>query len=139
MVRSFMSLVILVCLSAVPAFAQSLSGQFLAQTVQTSKPHRDALTALVRGKQGVPPWVLNMVNKSDYVGLASVEMPVDGKPMQLFYACEPKRCNQSAIRVLFSGDGKHVVMRVNDERMGEVFLGKPSDAEKAALDRNPNG
>lgn len=92
----------------------------------------------MRGKQGVPPWVLNMVNRSDYVGLASVEMPVDGKPMQLFYACEPKRCNQSAIRVLFSADGKHVVMRVNDERMGEVFLGKPTDAEKAALDRNPN-
>jgi hypothetical protein len=132
-----MSLAILVCLCTTPAHAQNLSGQFLAQTVQTSKPHRDALTALVRGKQGVPPWVLNMVSRNDYVGLASVEIPVDGKPMQLFYACEPKRCTQSAIRVLFSADGKHVVMRLNDDRLGEVFLGKPSDAEKAALDRNP--
>ncbi|HBF29703.1 Ivy family c-type lysozyme inhibitor [Rhizobium sp.] len=137
MVRCFMSLAILVGLSTVPAFADNLSGQFLAQTVQTSKPHRDALSALVRGKQGVPPWVLNMVNKSDYVGLASVQMPVDGKPMQLFYACEAKRCNQSAIRVLFSAGGKHVVMRINDDRLGEKFLGTPSEAERAALDRNP--
>ncbi len=136
--RRLMFLIMLACLSAAPATAQNLSGQFLAQTIQISKPHRDALTALVRGKQGIPPWVLNMVGKNDYVGLASVEVPVDGKPMQLFYACEAKRCGQSAIRVLFSADGKHVVMRLNDDRLGESFLGQPSDAEKAALDRNPD-
>jgi hypothetical protein len=137
MAQRLMSLLVLACMVAAPAFAQTLSGQFLAQTVQTSKPHKDALKALVRGQQGIPPWVLNIVNRDDYVGLASVEMPVDGKPMQLFYACEAKRCRQSAIRVLFSKDGKHVVMRVNDDRLGESFLGKPSDAEKSALARNP--
>jgi hypothetical protein len=137
MARRWMSLTVLACMMAAPAFAQTLSGQFLAQTVQTSKPHKDALKALVYGRQGIPPWVLNIVNHNDYVGLASVEIPVDGKPMQLFYACEAKRCSQSAIRVLYSKDGKHVVMRVNDDRLGESFLGDPSDAEKTALARNP--
>ncbi|MBB4955550.1 hypothetical protein H4S14_003499 [Agrobacterium vitis] len=137
MLRRLMVLSMLACLAGSPVLAQNLSGQFLAQTVQISKPHQDALKALVRGRQGVPPWVLNIVARDDYIGLASVEMPVEGKPMQLFYACEAKRCGQSAIRVLFSADGKHVVMRVNDDRMGESFLGNPSDAEKAALARNP--
>lgn len=137
MIRRLMSFTVLACMIAVPAFAEKLSGQFLALTVQTSKPHSDSLKALVRGRQGVPPWVLNIINRDDYVGLASVEMPVEGKPMQLFYACEAKRCGQSVIRVLFSADGKHVVMRVNDDRLGEVFLGKPSDGEKAALARDP--
>lgn len=137
MVQRWTSLMVVACMMAAPAFAQSLNGQFLAQTVQTSKPHKDALKALVYGRQGIPPWVLNMVSRDDYVGLASVEIPVDGKPMQLFYACEAKRCNQSAIRVLFSKDGKHVVMRVNDDRLGETYLGEPTAAEKTALERNP--
>lgn len=138
MVHRWRSLVV-VCMMAAPAFAQSLSGQFLAQTLQTSTPHKEAVKKLVYGRQGIPPWVLNMVSRDDYVGLASVEMQVDGKPMQLFYACEAKRCNQSAIRVLFSKDGKHVVMRVNDDRLGETYLGDPTSAEKSALERKPAG
>ncbi|MGV2127646.1 Ivy family c-type lysozyme inhibitor [Agrobacterium vitis] len=137
MPRWILLLTALACFFAVPAAAENLSGNFLAQTVKTSKPHRDALTGLVRGRQGIPLWVLNMVRKDDYIGLASVEMPVDAKPMQLFYACQPKRCEQSAVRVLFSADGKHAVMRIQDQAEGEIFLGTPSEAEKTALARAP--
>lgn len=134
----FAGFVAVLCLSFTGATAaESLSGNFLAMTVKTSKPHRDALGALVRGRQGIPVWVLNMVTRNDYVGLASVEVPVEGKPMQLFYACQPKRCAESAVRVLFSADGKHAVMRVNDKQQGQVFLGTPSEAETAALSRDP--
>ncbi|MCM2294459.1 inhibitor of vertebrate lysozyme family protein [Allorhizobium sp. BGMRC 0089] len=119
------------------AQAASLSGNFLAQTVRSSKPHREALERLIRGAQGIPPWVLNMVQADTYVGLASIEVPVEGRPMQLFFACAPKRCQQSAIKVLFSADGKHAVMRVDDQGAPPVFLGSPDAAEKAALERKP--
>ncbi|MDQ0455129.1 Ivy family c-type lysozyme inhibitor [Rhizobium paknamense] len=120
-----------------PAFAESLSGNFLAQVVKTSKPHRDSLNALIRGRQGIPTWVRNMIVADNYITLASEQKDVEGKPMQLFPACQFKRCDESAIRLLYSADGKHVVMRIQDNALGVVFLGDPTPQEKAALQPLP--
>ncbi|WP_027487116.1 Ivy family c-type lysozyme inhibitor [Allorhizobium undicola] len=129
--RLFLLLLALAPLS--PAFADALSGNFLAQVVKTSKPHRDSLNALIRGKQGIPTWVRNMIVADNYITLASQQKDVEGKPMQLFPACQFKRCEESAIRLLYSEDGKHVVMRIEDSLLGVVFLGNPTAAEKMAL------
>lgn len=111
----------------------SLSGNFLPAIIAGSEPHRAALTGLIRGKPGLPAWVRNMVSRDRYVALASARGEVGGKPMQLFQACQPGRCAESAVRLLFSADGKRVVMRIADVKLGTVVLGEPTPAEMGVL------
>lgn len=120
--------------SSVAAAAElALSGNFLPAVIATSEPHRNALVDLIRGKPGLPAWVRNMVSRDRYVALASSRVEVEGRAMQLFQACQPGNCAESAIRVLFSVDGKRVVMRIADLKLGTVVLGEPSPEELAVL------
>lgn len=120
--------------SSVAAAAEpSLSGNFLPAVIATSEPHRNALVDLIRGKPGLPAWVRNMVSRDRYVALASSRVEVEGRAMQLFAACQPGNCAESAIRVLFSEDGKRLVMRIADLKLGTVVLGEPSPEELAVL------
>lgn len=120
-------------LSAVAAAEPSLSGNFLPAVIATSEPHRNALVDLIRGKPGLPAWVRNMVSRDRYVALASSRVDVDGRAMQLLAACQPGNCAESAIRLLFSEDGKRVVMRIADLKLGTVVLGEPSPEELVVL------
>lgn len=121
-------------LPAAPALGQQdLSGRFLFRVLAESEKHRSALTSLVRGRAGIPNWVRNMISRDDYVALASEAVEVAGAPMELFRACQPRNCPDSHIRVLFSADGKRVVMLSRDGKTGELLLGEPSAAEQAVL------
>lgn len=120
-------------LSAVAAAEPPLSGNFLPAIIATSEPHRNALVDLIRGKPGLPAWVRNMVSRDRYVALASSRVDVEGRAMQLFAACQPGNCAESAIRLLFTEDGKRVVMRISDLKLGTVVLGEPSPDELAVL------
>mgnify|MGYP000866527893 FL=1 len=111
----------------------SLSGNFLPAIIATSEPHRESLVALIRGKPGLPPWVRNMVTRDRYVALASTRIEVDGQAMQLFQACQPGSCAASALRLLYSADGKRAVLRVADARLGTLVFGAPTPAELAVL------
>ncbi|UJW76395.1 Ivy family c-type lysozyme inhibitor [Rhizobium sp. SL42] len=110
-----------------------LSGNFLPAVIASSAPHRESLVALIKGKQGLPSWVRNMVRQPRYVALASKQVEVAGKPMQVFEACEAKRCEESRIRVLYSADGKRAVLRASDVKLGEKIFGQPSSGEMRAL------
>nr|WP_284739540.1 Ivy family c-type lysozyme inhibitor [Rhizobium sp. CG5] len=112
-----------------------MSGNFLADVIATSEPHRDSLTALLKGRRGLPSWVRNMVSQPRYVALASERFDIAGQAMQRFRACQPGRCEASRIWVLYSADGKRAVARVVDEGLGETLFGDPSVAELAALRR----
>lgn len=120
-------------LSAAAAAETSLSGNFLPAIIATSEPHRKALVDLIRGKPGLPSWVRNMVSRDRYVALASSRVEVGGRAMQLFAACQPGNCAKSAIRLLFTEDGKRVVMRIADLKLGTVVLGEASPEELAVL------
>ena len=120
-------------LSTSTAAEPSLSGNFLPAIIAGSEPHRAALTGLIRGKPGLPAWVRNMVSRNRYVALASTRVEVEGKPMQLFQACQPGSCPESAVRVLYSADGKRAVMRIADLKLGTVILGDPTPAEMGVL------
>ncbi|WP_244618638.1 Ivy family c-type lysozyme inhibitor [Rhizobium sp. 18065] len=111
----------------------ALAGNFLPSVLASSAPHRDSLVALIKGKQGLPSWVRNMVRQPRYVALASQQVEVAGKPMQVFEACEAKRCEESRIRVLYSADGKRTLLRVSDVKLGEKIFGQPSAGEMRAL------
>ena len=127
-------LAVLYLLSA-PAWADEnkLSGNFLFNVISSSEPHREAIKGLLRGRPGLPSWVRNMVTRGDYVAIASVEVSVDGKPMQLFSACEAGRCADSSIKVLFSADGKRAVLDVRDKKLGGATFGDPTPAEASVL------
>lgn len=118
---------------AATAAEPSLSGNFLPAVIAGSEPHRTALTALIRGKPGLPAWVRNMVSGDRYVSLASRRVEIDGKPMQLFAACQPGNCAASAIRVLYSSNGKRAVMRIADVKLGTIVLGEPGPTELGVL------
>lgn len=115
--------------------AEPLSGNFLADVIAISKPHRDSLAALLKGRRGLPSWVRNMVSQPRYVALASERFDIAGQAMQRFRACQPGRCEDSRIWVLYSADGKRVVARVADEELGETLFGDPSVEELQALQR----
>lgn len=118
---------------AARAAEPSLSGNFLPAIIASSPPHRESLVALIRGKPGLPPWVRNMVSRDRYVALASTRIEVDGQPMQLFRACQPGACVASALRILYSADGKRAVLRVADVKLGTLVFGAPTPAELAVL------
>jgi len=65
--------------------------------------------------------------------LASTRIEVDGQAMQLFQACQPGACAASALRILYSADGKRAVLRVADVRLGTLVFGAPTPAELAVL------
>ena len=111
----------------------TVGGRYLPQVVASSKAHRDALEKLIKGKPGIPNWVRNMITRDRYVALASVLLPVDGKPRERFDACEPKNCSGSRIVILYSPDGKYAVMAISDEKRGEILLGSPDAAERQIL------
>ena len=120
---------------ALPAAAAETapSGRFLAQVISTSKPHRETVSGLLKGRRGLPSWVRNMVSRGDYVAAASQALVVDGKSRELFSVCQPKNCAGSQFKVLFSADGRTAVVRIVDAKLGEQFLGDPDASEKAVM------
>lgn len=130
----FWALLALLPPAAARAAEPSLSGNFLPAIIATSEPHRESLVALVRGKPGLPAWVRNMVTRDRYVALASTRVEIDGHPMQLFEACQPGTCAESALRILFSADGKRAVLRIADAKLGTLVLGEPTPGELSVLD-----
>ncbi len=135
--KSTLTAMLMAMLVATSAGAQapdaSLSGNFLPAVLAASEPHRESLQALIKGKPGIPFWLRNMVRQPRYVALASKKVDVAGKPMQLFEACEAKRCDDSRVRVLYSADGKRAVLRISDTKLGDKLFGEPSVGELRAL------
>ncbi|MBR0556654.1 hypothetical protein J5J10_13290 [Ciceribacter sp. L1K23] len=133
MKRASLILAALLCASPQPVLSGE-SGRFLPRVVAESEMHRESLSALVKGRRDIPIWVRSMISRDTYVALASEAIEVDGKPMELFRACEPRNCPVSEIRVLFSPDGKRAVMMSRDVDRGVTLLGDPSPAERVRLE-----
>lgn len=118
-----------------PAFAQTpppppaLSGNYLPQVLAGSEAHRDSLMGMIKGKPGLPYWVRSILNQPRYVALASQEVTVKGKPMQLFRACEAKKCETNWLRILYSADGKRGLLYISDEKLGIKIFGDPTPEE----------
>jgi hypothetical protein len=126
-------------LSAAPVHAQtastSLAGNYLPSVLATSPAHRDSLMEMIKGKPGLPFWVRALVRQPRYVALASEEVAVKDKRMQLFRACEPRTCDTSWIRVLYSEDGKRALLYISDAKLGIKIFGDPTPEELAFLTR----
>lgn len=126
-------------LSAAPLRAQtastSLAGNYLPSVLATSPAHRDSLMEMLKGQPGLPFWVRALVRQPRYVALASEEVAVKDKRMQLFRACEPRTCETSWIRVLYSEDGKRALLYVSDAKLGIKIFGDPTPEELTFLTR----
>lgn len=128
----------LLVLGSSPLNAQtstSLAGNYLPSVLASSPAHRDSLMAMIKGKPGLPFWVRALVRQPRYVALASEEVTVKDKRMQLFRACEPYKCEKSFIRVLFSEDGKRALLYVSDATLGIKIFGDPTPEELSFLTR----
>lgn len=113
----------------------SLAGNYLPSVLATSPAHRDSLMEMIKGKPGLPFWVRALVRQPRYVALASEEVSAKEKRMQLFRACEPKTCEASWIRVLYSEDGKRALLYVSDAKLGVKIFGDPTPEELSFLTR----
>jgi hypothetical protein len=113
----------------------SLAGNYLPSVLATSPAHRDSLMEMIKGKPGLPFWVRALVRQPRYVALASEEVKVKDKRMQLFRACEPRSCEASFIRVLYSEDGKRALLYVSDAKLGIKIFGDPTPEELFFLTR----
>ncbi|THV23420.1 hypothetical protein FAA97_10780 [Peteryoungia ipomoeae] len=122
-----------------PAFAQTsppaLSGNYLPQVLASSEAHRESLERLIAGKPGLPYWIRSLTRQSRYVALASEEVTVRAKPMQLFRACEAGRCEASWLRILYSADGKRGLLYIFDDKLGIKIFGDPLPEELSFLTR----
>lgn len=134
-----LALLAVLLLSAAPLHAQtastSLAGNYLPSVLATSPAHRDSLMEMIKGQPGLPFWVRALVRQPRYVALASEEVAVKDKRMQLFRACEPKTCETSWIRVLYSEDGKRALLYVSDAKLGIKIFGDPTPEELSFLAR----
>ena len=130
---------VLAAMSATPLHAQtastSLAGNYLPSVLATSPAHRDSLMEMIKGKPGLPFWVRALVRQPRYVALASEEVAVKDRRMQLFRACEPRTCETSWIRVLYSEDGKRALLYISDAKLGIKFFGDPTPEELTFLTR----
>lgn len=130
---------VLAAMSAAPLQAQtastSLAGNYLPSVLASSPTHRDSLMEMIKGKPGLPFWVRSLVRQPRYVALASEEVAVKDKRMQLFRACEPRTCETSWIRVLYSEDGKRALLYVSDAKLGIKIFGDPTPEELTFLTR----
>lgn len=130
---------VLAAMSATPLHAQtastSLAGNYLPSVLATSPVHRDSLMEMIKGKPGLPFWVRALVRQPRYVALASEEVKVMDRRMQLFRACEPRTCETSWIRVLYSEDGKRALLYISDAKLGIKIFGDPTPEELAFLTR----
>lgn len=133
------SLLFAFSLNAVAAIAQtastSLAGNYLPNVLANSPAHRDSLMEMLKGKPGLPFWVRALVRQPRYVALASEEVAVKDRRMQLFRACEPRTCETSWIRVLYSEDGKRALLYISDAKLGIKIFGDPTPEELAFLTR----
>ncbi|KQW31357.1 hypothetical protein ASE36_03620 [Rhizobium sp. Root274] len=111
----------------------SLSGNFLPKVLEASAAHRDSLLEMIKGKPGLPFWVRALVREPHYVALASEEVVIAGERRQKFRACEAGFCEASWLVVIFTADGKHVVLKVSDAKLGVKFFGDPTPDELVAL------
>jgi len=134
-----LALLAVLLLSAAPLHAQtastSLAGNYLPSVLATSPAHRDSLMEMIKGQPGLPFWVRALVRQPRYVALASEEVAVKDKRMQLFRACEPRTCETSWIRVLYSEDGKRALLYVSDAKLGIKIFGDPTPEELTFLAR----
>lgn len=140
MKRYLIALGLLAAVSAAPLHAQtaspSLAGNYLPSVLATSPAHRDSLMEMLKGQPGLPFWVRALVRQPRYVALASEEVAVKDKRMQLFRACEPRTCETSWIRVLYSEDGKRALLYVSDAKLGIKLFGDPTPEELTFLTRS---
>ncbi|MFN7093173.1 MAG: Ivy family c-type lysozyme inhibitor [Allorhizobium sp.] len=134
-----LALLAVLLLSAAPLHAQtastSLAGNYLPSVLAASPAHRDSLMEMIKGQPGLPFWVRALVRQPRYVALASEEVAVKDKRMQLFRACEPRTCETSWIRVLYSEDGKRALLYVSDAKLGIKIFGDPTPEELTFLAR----
>lgn len=139
-VSTQLALLAALSLSAAPLHAQtgstSLAGNYLPSVLATSPAHRDSLMEMLKGQPGLPFWVRALVRQPRYVALASEEVAVKDKRMQLFRACEPRICETSWIRVLYSEDGKRALLYVSDAKLGIKIFGDPTPEELTFLTRS---
>jgi hypothetical protein len=137
--RRVTALLTVLILSAAPLHAQtastSLAGNYLPSVLATSPAHRDSLMEMLKGKPGLPFWVRALVRQPRYVALASEEVAVKDRRMQLFRACEPRTCETSWIRVLYSEDGKRALLYISDAKLGIKIFGDPTPEELSFLAR----
>ena len=113
----------------------SLAGNYLPSVLAASPAHRDSLMDMIKGQPGLPFWVRALVRQPRYVALASEEVKVKESRMQLFRACEPRTCETSWLRVLYSEDGKRALLYVSDAKLGIKIFGDPTPEELAFLTR----
>lgn len=114
----------------------SLSGHYLNEVLRTSQVHRETLSVLLTGRQGLPIWIRNLIRRANYVSGPSRQLDLDAKTYEFFSVCEPRTCEVSTFRVLFSPDGKKAWARIGDEKSGETFLGEPEPQMLAPLRRS---
>lgn len=110
--------------SSAPA-APAIGNRALNHVVATSPEHRQALVALLRGRRDMPEWVRSIITNARYVTGVSRVVALPQGAFELFGACDPRNCQNSHIRILFSPDGKTVWARLVDPKDGQQLLGEP--------------
>lgn len=116
--------------SAAPA---AIGNRALNHVVATSPEHKKALIALLRGRRDMPEWARSIVTSARYVTGVSRMVSLPEGVFELFGACDPRNCQNSHIRILFSADGSKVWARLVDPKDGQQVLGEPSADQLQAL------
>lgn len=76
-------------------------------------------------------WIYNL----NGVGQQLLEKDIGGYHYYAGWGCKPKECAQNIVGFLVTADGKRAIAEISITSMGKnQYLGKPTPAEKKALD-----
>ncbi|MBG1233629.1 Ivy family c-type lysozyme inhibitor [Aestuariivirga litoralis] len=132
MKRIAVAALLLLPLMASGAFAVENDNPNAAQTGDLPKKYPAAMKALhgilPKNMQG-EDWLWNL----NGVGMALMDKDVGGVHYIAGWGCKPKFCAQNIVGFLVTADGKKAIAEISISSKPQ-YLGKPSAAEKKALD-----
>lgn len=93
-----------------------------------------SLTSLLKSAGKLPNWTRQVLKTSgDYVGTPVAYSTIGGIRYELYYACKPHDCADSAMELMFAPNGTKAWAAMVEDGKSVTYLGSPSVTQQAVL------
>lgn len=99
--------------------------------------YRKAWNAMLTGEKNIPDWLITFGKGGPGVAGPLKPVTVEGRMMQSSTVCKPHDCAGNELHIFFSSDTSSAVAVLTMEGRRR-YLGTPTPAQRAALDRGPD-
>jgi hypothetical protein len=133
---SILRMVTVVFLAALSSSAAA-KGDYLYDVLKKKPAYRAAWNSLIKG-QKVDPWLAHYSSRFDGPCDVVGSTTVDGVSYMTGWVCKAHECGGNTFSVIFAPNGKQAWGLWKKDGSPPKYLGKPSAAQKAALEKLSN-